>query len=128
MNTQIFNNWQEAITHLYRKLESIERAIQSYAANIQDAHFRISSVWNNVIQAEEAIEKIEDSLLMRNLQAKEWLNIKELCDYLPDKPAMATVYGWVGHKQIPFRKSGKKLRFLRSEIDKWLLNGNVEKV
>jgi excisionase family DNA binding protein len=41
---------------------------------------------------------------------------------------MATVYGWVGREQIPFRKSGKKLRFLRSEIDKWLLNGNVKKV
>ena len=123
-----FNNWQEAITHLYRYLKSIEDSIQINAANINDAHLRMSSVWNNVREAEEAIEKIEDSLLMRNLQAKEWLNIKELCEYLPDKPAIATVYGWVGHKQIPFRKSGKKLRFLRSEIDKWLLNGNEEKV
>ena len=80
----------------------------------------------------ELINELNRSKLSQKVSQQmptgEWLNIKELCDYLPDKPAMATVYGWVGHKQIPFRKSGKKLRFLRSEIDKWLLNGNAEKL
>jgi excisionase family DNA binding protein len=49
-----------------------------------------------------------------------WMNIDGLIDYLPDKPAKATVYGWVSERKIPHHKGGKKLRFLKSEIDAWL--------
>lgn len=53
-----------------------------------------------------------------------WFNIRELCEYLPDKPALATAYGWVHFKKIPVHKGhSKKLRFLKSEIDAWLLEG-----
>lgn len=52
-----------------------------------------------------------------------WLNLNELCDYLPDKPAKATVYGWVHARLIPYHKGSKKLRFLKSEIDIWLKDG-----
>ncbi len=52
-----------------------------------------------------------------------WLNIDELKDYLPDHPAKATIYGWVSKREIPFHKGGKKLRFLKSDIDMWLSNG-----
>ncbi|MFT4153699.1 helix-turn-helix domain-containing protein [Parafilimonas sp.] len=52
-----------------------------------------------------------------------WLNLTEFCQYHPDKPAKATVYGWVNAKLIPAHKSGKKLRFLKSEIDAWLMSG-----
>ena len=56
-----------------------------------------------------------------------WLDLNELCIYLPDKPAKATVYGWVHQGRIPFHKGGKKLRFLRSEIDEWLNNSGTKK-
>lgn len=49
-----------------------------------------------------------------------WFNLQELCEYLPDRPARQTVYGWIGHRLIPFHKKGKKLQFLKSEIDTWL--------
>jgi excisionase family DNA binding protein len=49
-----------------------------------------------------------------------WLGINELCEYHPDKPTKPTVYGWVNAGTIPVHKGGKKLRFLKSEIDKWL--------
>ena len=49
-----------------------------------------------------------------------WFNIQELCTYLPDRPARQTVYGWIGQRLIPYHKKGKKLQFLKSEIDKWL--------
>ena len=126
MNTQkTFNSWQEATTYLCGRLENIEFATQ---INRADANFSINSLRETINEIGEAVYKIEDSLIVRELQKKEWLNISELCEYLPDKPALPTVYGWVGQRQIPFRKNGKKLRFLRSEIDKWLLNGNMEKV
>ncbi len=52
-----------------------------------------------------------------------WFDLTELCDYLPDKPAKPTVYGWVHSCIIPSHKGGKKLRFLKSEIDAWLKQG-----
>lgn len=50
-----------------------------------------------------------------------WYNLEELCAYLPDHPAKQTVYGWIGQHAIPYHKKGKKLQFLKSEIDNWLM-------
>ena len=33
------------------------------------------------------------------------------------------IYEWVGQNRIPVHKDGKKLRFLKSEIDEWLCGG-----
>lgn len=54
-----------------------------------------------------------------------WFDLTELCEYLPDKPAKATAYGWVHESKIPYHKGAgqKKLRFLKSEIDNWLSLG-----
>lgn len=52
-----------------------------------------------------------------------WFDLQELRNYLPDKPATATVYGWVHAGMIPYHKGGKRLRFRKSEIDGWLMMG-----
>lgn len=57
-----------------------------------------------------------------------WFNITELCEYLPDKPVIPTVYGWVHARSIPFHKRGKKLSFLKSEIDSWIREGRRKTV
>lgn len=57
------------------------------------------------------------------LESDQWLDLSGLCDYHPDEPAKATVYGWVHAGIIPHHKGGKKLRFLKSEIDQWLKTG-----
>ena len=53
----------------------------------------------------------------------QWMNLKELCEYLPSHPAEQTVYGWTSCHQIPFHKRGKRIMFLKSEIDAWLHDG-----
>lgn len=53
----------------------------------------------------------------------QWFDLTELCQYIPDKPSKATVYGWVNAGVIPVHKGGKKLRFLKSEIDNWMKQG-----
>jgi excisionase family DNA binding protein len=53
-------------------------------------------------------------------ESDRWFNLQELCDYLPDRPARQTVYSWVGQRLIPYHKKGKKLQFLKSEVDNWL--------
>ena len=52
-----------------------------------------------------------------------WFDLNELCNYLPDKPAIPTIYGKVHTNTIPFHKTGKRLRFLKSDIDLWLKEG-----
>jgi predicted DNA-binding transcriptional regulator AlpA len=55
--------------------------------------------------------------------SERWMNLQELCDYLPDHPKPQTVYSWVSNKVIPVNKGSKHLRFLKSEIDQWLKSG-----
>lgn len=73
------------------------------------------------------VEALEKVLLEKSevpvAPVDKWLNIDELKAFLPDHPAKATIYGWVSKREIPYHKGGKKLRFLQSDIDKWLSNG-----
>ena len=80
----------------------------------------------------DKVESLEVVILQsKNQQTKEpdnkWFSLEELRAYLPDKPAKSTVYGWICSKRIPNHKSGKRLRFLKSEIDKWLLSSGKRK-
>jgi len=71
----------------------------------------------------EKVNNLEDLIrTSANTQPDEniWFNLEALCDYLSDRPAKQTVYGWVFQKKIPYHKKGKKLQFLKSEIDEWL--------
>jgi excisionase family DNA binding protein len=106
--------------------------------NIENLHQAEKIIMNNEIitfeKLPEAIgyligkvEALERTLQTKNEQTiiptTKWLNIDELKEYLPDRPAKATIYGWVCSRQIPHHKGGKKLRFLQSEIDEWLATG-----
>ena len=53
----------------------------------------------------------------------EWMDVDGLCSYHPDRPAKKTVYDWVTLRRVPYHKDGKRLRFLKSEIDAWLAGG-----
>lgn len=52
-----------------------------------------------------------------------WFDLQDLQNYLPEHPAAATIYGWVSQRTIPYNKNGKRLRFNKVEIDKWLNSG-----
>ena len=78
------------------------------------------------------LEKLIENSIKKFLNAQQskhtsetdrWFDLAELCIYHPDRPQKPTVYGWVNAKSIPVHKSGKKLRFLKSEIDTWLKQG-----
>ena len=74
----------------------------------------------------DKVEKLE-SLISKGQSEKQesdnWFNLQELQNYHPDHPAAPTVYAWVGQRFIPNHKHGKKLMFLKSEIDEWLKSG-----
>lgn len=73
------------------------------------------------------VSEIKRILLEKNnespAETDRWFDLTELCNYHPDKPTKPTVYGWVHTGLIPCHKGGKKLRFLKSEIDAWLKQG-----
>ena len=59
----------------------------------------------------------------QSTETDRWFDLNELCIYHPDKPSKPTVYGWVHSGLIPVHKGGKKLRFLKAEIDNWIKQG-----
>jgi hypothetical protein len=84
----------------------------------------LENVLNIVGQMYDKVENIERLALLRDKQMPvdndRWFDIIELCQYLPDKPEVKTVYGWKSKNLIPFHKPAKKLSFLKSEIDQWI--------
>ena len=69
------------------------------------------------------VKELKSLLQVNNKDAEpsdRWFNLQELCEYLPDRPARQTVYGWISQRAVPYHKKGKKLQFLKSEIDAWL--------
>ena len=71
---------------------------------------------------EKSVKKVLTELkeLKQEETSDRWMNLNELCEYMPDRPSKATVYGWVNLGKIPVHKGGKKLRCLKSEIDNWM--------
>lgn len=74
-----------------------------------------------ITEVKEVKSLLQNSRQVTVEPADRWFNLEELCEYLPDRPARQTVYGWIGQHIIPYHKKGKKLQFLKSEIDQWLL-------
>ena len=62
----------------------------------------------------------------QSVPTEQWMNLKELCEYMPSHPAEQTVYGWTSCHLIPFHKRGKRIMFLKSEIDEWLHAGKIK--
>lgn len=68
-------------------------------------------------------ETVQRHITATKLANDKWLSVEDLMEYLPDNTARATIYGWVAQEKIPYHKYGKKLTFLKSEIDTWLFYG-----
>lgn len=78
---------------------------------------------------ENSLKKIlSDKRAEQPTESERWFDLLGLCEYLPDKPAKATVYGWITRNEIPYHKRAKKLYFLKSEIDEWLRAGRKKTV
>lgn len=55
-----------------------------------------------------------------------WMDLDELINYLPNKPAKATLYNKLSNGEIPGYKEGKKWYFKRTEIDAYLNAGKIK--
>lgn len=60
------------------------------------------------------------ALAIQQQEPDRWFTIEELSNYLPGKPAVSTLYSKVQQRELPHKKIGKRLVFLKSEIDEYL--------
>ena len=71
----------------------------------------------------------EKSITFEDLpKAMSWMmdKLNELDSKIDSHPAEQTVYGWTSCHLIPFHKRGKRIMFLKSEIDEWLHAGKIK--
>jgi excisionase family DNA binding protein len=57
------------------------------------------------------------------MEQGKFLTVKEAATYLRLKPL--ALYRMVEKKKIPFRKAGRSIRFIQSELDIWLKWGSL---
>jgi hypothetical protein len=87
--------------------------------------------FDNLPEAVQELHQKVDRLLSLKLSNKpdepdRLLTIEELREFLPEKPAKQTIYGWVNERLIPYEKHGKRLYFRKSDINNWLLKGRAK--
>lgn len=61
-----------------------------------------------------------------NEQPEQWLDLNDLIHYDPEKRTKPTWYSKISRNEVPHYKRGKKIYFLKSEIDEWLKQGKCK--
>jgi len=81
-----------------------------------------------VLQLAKEISELRKTIQLKQKEPEksQWFSLKQLIEYLPQKPKPTTIYGWVSEKYIPHVKRGRKLSFEKSAIDAWLISGKVD--
>mgnify|MGYP000135587209 CR=1 FL=1 len=74
--------------------------------------------WIKEAQAEIQPTKVEPTE-----QSQQWLDLNDLVKYDPEKRKKPTWYSKISRQEVPHYKRGKKVYFLKSEIDEWLKQG-----
>ncbi|MFY0674507.1 MAG: helix-turn-helix domain-containing protein [Bacteroidia bacterium] len=77
---------------------------------------------NAVSELIKKVELLTESINAnsKSIEPDKWFTLDELVQYDPAKRTKSTLYGLVHAKKIPVHKRGKRLLFLKSEIDEWL--------
>lgn len=86
--------------------------------NFNDLPSALSLVISKLTDLDEKVSVLTSQIQSSN--GREWLTVSELKEYLPTHPVEHTIYCWTSNQEIPFHKRGKRIMFLKSEIDDWL--------
>jgi len=91
-----------------------------------EKHITFDNLPKLVLSLCSKIESLEKAILNNEVGTENkdiWFDLNELIQYDPEKRSKQTFYGYVSKCEIPFHKRGKKLIFLKAEIDEWLRSG-----
>ncbi|MBR4130686.1 MAG: helix-turn-helix domain-containing protein [Bacteroidaceae bacterium] len=77
---------------------------------------------NKILSAKlDAInKKIASSVANSSKDEDQRMDVTEVQKYIPGHPAVQTIYGWTSNSLIPYHKVGKRIYFVKSELDAWL--------
>ena len=77
---------------------------------------------NKILSAKlDAInKKIASSVANSSKDEDQRMDVTEVQKYIPGHPAVQTIYGWTSNNLIPYHKVGKRIYFVKSELDAWL--------
>lgn len=64
--------------------------------------------------------KISESVGNNSKNDDQRMDVTEAQKYIPGHPAVQTIYGWTSNNMIPYHKIGKRIYFVKSELDAWL--------
>ena len=69
---------------------------------------------------------LSETNFQKNEQGEIWFDLPGLMDYDPEKRSKPTWYSKISKGEVPYHKKGKKVYFLKSEIDNWLKAGRKQ--
>ena len=82
--------------------------MEENSIRFEDIPNAITGVLKKLSSLEDKIDGIYE--LVQSEKEETWFTVAELCAYLPTHPVEHTIYCW----------RGKRIMFLKSEIDEWL--------
>ena len=74
----------------------------------------------NLSQKIDAIHRKISAYADNNKDDDKRMDVSEVQKYIPGHPAVQTIYGWTSNNMIPYHKVGKRIYFVKSELDAWL--------
>jgi len=74
----------------------------------------------------EAQTELQPTKVVPTKQPEQWLDLNDLIQYDPEKRTKPTWYSKISRNEVPHYKRGKKVYFLKSEIDEWLKQGKCK--
>ena len=92
---------------------------------MEEKSIRFEDIPNAITGVLKKLSSLEDKIdgiyeLVQSAKEETWFTVAELCAYLPTHPVEHTIYCWTNRREIPYHKRGKRIMFLKSEIDEWL--------
>lgn len=107
-----------------KTIQIINKIMSEKNITFEDMPKAMSWMMDKLNELDSKIDELNNS--PQTPPSEIWMNLKELREYLPSHPAEQTVYGWTSCHQIPFHKKGKRIMFLKSEIDDWLHDSKMK--
>lgn len=83
--------------------------------------YEVTMLRNEISELKHLLTKKQEQ--PANEQAKQWLDLNDLIQYDPEKRTKPTWYSKISKGEVPYHKRGKKVYFLKAEIDNWLKSG-----
>ena len=76
---------------------------------------------NKILSAKiDALNRKISSSVGNSKDEDQRMDVTEAQKYIPGHPAVQTIYGWTSNNMIPYHKVGKRIYFVKSELDAWL--------